>query len=94
MPIETVFKDTSDAPWSLKGWTVNYKRLDETTYAWYLTDPSGHNHKYDGMWHGFYTQFNVKSIEHLLQSISRHTCTKEAIHKYILNNERTETLSL
>lgn len=78
-------KDTSEEVWSLKGWSLKYKQLDATTYGWYLVDPAGVSHKSLVHQFGMNTQYNVKSLEDFIKTVSESSFVKEAIRKYVSN---------
>lgn len=90
-----VIGNGSDAPWSLKGWKITYKRVGATTYGWYLTDPNGGTHKDSAdINQGFHIQYNVSSLEDLVESILRHGRSERAVEKYLLRNGPEETLTI
>lgn len=77
--------DDSDELWSLKGWSLKYKQLDATTYAWYLTDPEEKVYKALYNAQGTNIQYNVRDVAHLAELVSTHSFTKKSIQDYVSN---------
>ncbi|AXH49357.1 hypothetical protein HWB76_gp043 [Streptomyces phage Blueeyedbeauty] len=86
--------DASDLPWSFKGWKVNYKRIGQTTYGYQFVDPSGTVHSNACDASGFYKQYNVKSVEHLLTEAVNSSNARYAMEKYLLKHGEVETVEL
>lgn len=89
-----VVSDASDLPWSFKGWKVNYKRIGQTTYGYQLVDPSGRVHKNVTDSSGFYREYQVKSVEHLIAQVISAPSARYAMEKYLLEYGETETVEL
>jgi len=84
-----------DTPWSLKGWKINVKQVGETTYGWQLVDPDGLLHRDpSSLNNGFWLQYNIRSAEHLIRSVSIHGNTTRAIEKYLLTKDDVTTIEL
>lgn len=86
-------KDTSEEVWSLKGWSLKYKQLDETTYGWYLVDPASCTHKSLIHQLGMNIQYNVRSLEDFIKTVSESSFTKDAIRKYVSNTVCYESIT-
>lgn len=89
-----VISNESELPWSFKGWKVNYKRIGKTTYGYQLVDPSGKVHSNVCDASGFHRQYDVKSIEHLLNEVMNSSNAADAMEKYLLKNGDVETVEL
>lgn len=81
-----VFVGEGNEPaWSLSGWTLNVKQVGDTTYGWYLTDPDGNDHKCSYDRNGYYLQYNIESLEHLVKSVNASSSAKQDVQRYLLS---------
>ena len=82
--IEAVLQDTSDAPWSLKGWTVVYQQVGPENYAYYVIDPKGEVHRNEISMDRFWHQYNRKSFEDFLTNVPAQLGRE--VEKYLLKH--------
>lgn len=89
--LTVTLNDTSDDPWSLKGWTVEYKRIGAKTYSWRLIDPIGTTHGDPTYSDLFYREYNVTSLEHLFEKVGNSAGAQRAIEKYLSGNAKVHS---
>lgn len=76
----------NDEPWSWKGWTLQYKRIGESSFAYKLVDPSGYVHG-DVINNGFFLYNNVSVLPQFVEGALKSGYAKNAMQKYILHND-------
>jgi len=86
MAIETVLKDTSDAPWSLKGWTIRYKQVGEFKFQYLLISPNGEEYGDNGYTNRNFRYQGVGSVEELIEILPTLRNTEICIEQYIAKN--------
>ncbi|AXG66352.1 hypothetical protein SEA_ANNADREAMY_238 [Streptomyces phage Annadreamy] len=94
MAIETVLKDTSDAPWSLAGWTVRYKQVGEFKFHYLLISPKGEEFGHN-RWNDRHFRYEgVGTIEELIEILPGLYDTKSCIEQYLAKHGEVKEYSL
>lgn len=83
MAIETVLKDTSDAPWSLAGWTIRYKQVGPFKFHYMLITPKGEEYGHNIYNDRHFRYEGVSTIEELIAELPGMRTTETCIEQYL-----------
>ena len=84
MALEIGLKDSSDKPWSLKGWTFVYKQIGPVTFAYKLKAPDGtlYHDPYGGRGN-WYEYRGASTIEDVIQKVVQNNRHELVIQSYL-----------